>query len=138
MPEGIPDLWPDEIATEVVTPYAILRMQASHLRRRTENLLEAEVVSEEDAGQLRHYLEIIAPSLERYRFRLLTAKHEASLVYPVTIESDAFDRPVTRVVADTQEEFVEGIGKVLRSSRARSVIHSLIARTNEMRAAQAQ
>ena len=43
----IPDLWPAEVAiTTVLSPLAILRHQAGQLRRKTKNILEAEVLSE--------------------------------------------------------------------------------------------
>ncbi len=44
MANAIPDLWPDEIAElDVLTPVAILRVQAGQLRQKTRGLVEADV-----------------------------------------------------------------------------------------------
>jgi hypothetical protein len=145
----IPDLWSDDIKVDVVTPLAILRAQVGSIQRKTKGLLQAEVTTTtSDAGWVRHHLDLIAPVLDGYRHRLLAATHEKDLVYPVKVEAECF-RPepavdiaqvlstVTkfrkdgRPTAQTEQEFIELVSQVLHSGEVRSIIQSLIARSNE-------
>jgi hypothetical protein len=131
MPDTIPDLWPDEVAvTDVITPLAILNYQASQLRQKTKNLLEAEVSTDHVSkkGYVLHHFELIAPALGRYRYRLFTAGHKDEFVYPVEVKTNEGEEPIE---AATQQEFLKVLGQVLWSSRARSVIQSLIAQSND-------
>ena len=122
----------------------------------TKGLLDAEVSTvTSDTGAVQHQLDLIAPAL-RYRHRVLTVKHNRDLVYPVTVEaecfqpkpkvqtigemlaiSDPFSRPAKpedwRPQANTEQEFIDLVSKVLRSGEVRSIIQSLIARSNEQR-----
>jgi len=145
----IPDLWSDDIKVDVVTPLAILRAQVGSIQRKTKGLLQAEVTTTtSDAGWVRHQLDLIAPVLDGYRHRLFAATHEKDLVYPVKIEAECF-RPESpedfaqlfsavtkfqkdeRPTAQTEQEFIELLSQVLHSGEVRSIIQSLIARSNE-------
>jgi hypothetical protein len=137
----IPDLWPSDVAvTEVLTPLAILRYQAGQLRAKSKGLLEAEVTTETvDEDRTAHlYLELVAPALDRYRYRLLHAWHANDFVYPVNVQSNVRDEPFLPPgsqppVAATQEQFLELVGAILSSSKAKSVVQSLIAQSNDVR-----
>ena len=64
MTTTIPDLWPEEISVEVLTPLAILRYQAERFRDRTKGLLKAKATTiTKDHGSTRHQLDVIAPLL---------------------------------------------------------------------------
>lgn len=154
MPDMIPDLWPADVVTTVVTPLAIMRFQAGQLRQRTGNLLQGDIQTEADfdKGWTQHHFELVAPALDHYRYRLFTARHRADLVYPVVVESACIEGEgegearfpvVTQALqsalkrtgppeAATQQEFIELVGNIFRSKKARSVIHSLIARSNDL------
>lgn len=152
MPDLIPDLWPDDIAvTDVVTPLAIMGYQAGQLRARTQGLLEGEVQTALDDGWTHHYFDLIAPALDRYRYRLFTARHRNEMVYPVIVESVCLEEKNQGSAllqalknpellgeknggpqeAATQREFIELVGRILRSNHAKSVIQSLIAQSND-------
>jgi hypothetical protein len=147
---AIPDLWSDDIKVDVVTPLAILRAQTGPIRRKTKGILEAEVSTiTSEAGRVRHQLDLIAPVLDGYRHRLLAATHEKDLVYPVTVEAECFKpaptfggsgevlssitlpKPDWRPRAYTEQEFIDLVSKVLHSGEVRSLLQSLIARSNE-------
>jgi hypothetical protein len=153
MADTIPNLWSDDIRVDVLTPLVILRSQASLLRQMTKGILEAEVTTAtSDSGAVQHQLDLIAPALNRYRHRVLIAKHERDQVYPVIVEAECF-QPKTasqrvalsmstlgtgtpgdwRPKADTEQEFIDLVGKALHSGEVRSIIQSLIARSNEQR-----
>jgi hypothetical protein len=134
MPNTIPDLWPNDIdVTEVLTPLAIMRYQAGQLRQRTKSLLEAEVDTEEpDGGKVVHHFDIVAPALDRYRYRLFTVSHDRALVYPVTLSAPWQDDWNQRdEEASTQDEFVKRMAGLLTSDHVKSVIQSLVAQSNE-------
>ena len=155
--DQIPNLWPtDEIVVDVLPPLVILRAQASNLRLMTKGILEAEINTlRGSGGRLQHQLEILVPALEHYRRRLLTATHDENMVYPVyvddeTPEVDTANALLGREVGDlisagmrgvrkpvrcsTQDVFIETLQQILRSSTVKSLVQSLIARSNEIRA----
>lgn len=131
----IPDLWPTGVTVpEVLSPATILRYQAGQLRAKTRNLLEGEIeiVPEEDQVKIEFY--VVAPALDRYRYLLFSVRHGPELVYPATIDAPGVVGEFgVSPEADGQQEFTELIGQVLSSRQTRSVIHSLIARSNEAR-----
>ena len=45
MPTSELDLWPDQISVDVVSPLALLRIQATALKRKTKGILDARVDS---------------------------------------------------------------------------------------------
>jgi hypothetical protein len=152
----MPDLWPDVVKPAVLSPAAILRVQAAKLKQRTDGLLEAVVDS---AGQMRgeklhvlHRLELEVPSLNYYRHGILVAEHENPGAYPVFIVSSILDapddsqerapKPIDEVThsgklsgtrcADEQE-FLDALGKILSSSQLKTLLVSLLAQINDAR-----
>lgn len=130
MPDVIRDLWPSDVATDVVTPVAILRFQGAQLRKKTKNLLEADVVTEADSGWVVHHFDLVAPALDNYRYRLFSVRHKERIVYPAHIEGTT---GAALPPSPTQSKFMDVLGEVLQSNEAKSVIHSLIAESNEVR-----
>ena len=67
----IPDLWPASVKVEILTPYAILRAQATKLTERTQGIVEGKVRSREVAPSLIcHTFELLAPVLS-FRYTLI-------------------------------------------------------------------
>jgi hypothetical protein len=146
MTDSIPDLWSDDIQVKVLTPVAILRAQASSLRRKTQGLVVAELDTRTSAEYVRHHFDLIAPAANGYRERILTAAHSSKKVYPVTVTAECFAArfnhlsPSLRVLggpprnertAATQEAFIGLVKEVLQSPEVRGTIESLIAQSNE-------
>ena len=135
MPSKIPDLWPDDISTDVLTPLAIMRAQSPGLSRRTKGLLEADINSVEKDKEVVHNFDLTAPALSNFRERILFVTHERNRVYPAKIEAACFMRkqgPSTVCRAMSQDEFLTLISEVIRSPDVRSTIESLIAQSNEL------
>ena len=129
MPEVLTDLWPEIETENIVTPLAILRFQAGQLRIKTKGLLEAEVRTERAGGDwIRHKLVVIAASLDRYEYAIATFTHDATLVYPLHIETD--ERELSGSCSD-QVELLATVSSILRSDKVRSVISSLIAQSRD-------
>jgi hypothetical protein len=148
MTPTIPDLWPEDIKVNVLPPIAVLKAQESLLSRRTQGMLQAKLTTTETDKLVQHQLDLIAPGLNFYRERLLTATHDREMLYPVTVTAEAFapkpahpmsnldlarlrlDPSLIYRKAATDEEFVRLVREVLQSADVRALIHSLIARIN--------
>lgn len=154
MANTIPKLWPEDIKVDILAPLVILRAQANALAEITQDILRAEVRSTTTEKMEIHRLDLIA-TVFRSRHRILKARHRRDRAYPVTIEATCFDpeppktllerglaqlaqeslvsKPPRGRRAATQQEFISLVGEVLRSAEVRSLIDSLIARSNEKR-----
>ncbi len=159
MAATIPVLWSDDISVDVLSPLAILRAQTGPLSQRTKGILEADIETiTSDSGKVQHRLDLVAPALNNFRRRILLATHQKVLVYPVVVEAECFlpervDQTIdeqlssfaTNIMAvrggdqlsegqrraATDTEFINLVGEVLRSRQIRSLIQSLIARSND-------
>ena len=134
---------------DVLPPVAILRVQESALSRKTEGILRAEVRTESDPEKVTHFLILIAPALSSYQVELLQTSHDWQLAYPAKVKSRGLLPPPKMAgvaqlpglgakgaaderTAETQEEFTRIVGEILKSGWVRSLIQSLIARSNEI------
>ena len=145
MAEPIPNLWSEDISVDVLPPLAILHAQAERLGELTGGLVTAEVVTEHDTtvedGALQHaqhHMELTAPALNTARYRILTVYHKRELVYPASVEAECFEpgeyddhEAFAWPEALREEDFLKILRTALRSKRVTSLIHSLIARSNE-------
>lgn len=142
----LPDLWSDDIQVSVVTPLVILRSQVAYLERKTQGILRADVATSSSDAWLLHQFDLIAPALRDYRRTLFTAKHNKDMIYPVYVQADCFapanpfamvsavaigGSPADQRTANTQDEFIDLVRSVFRSGQVRSIIQSLIARSND-------
>lgn len=159
MNTAIPDLWSDDIKVDVLPPLAILKAQEGLLARKTQGMLEAKLTTTEAGDLVQHQLDLIAPSLNFYRERLLTATHDRLRPYPVTVAAECFApkmevsqgtlAPIQQMgkalsevhralvpeaiqrKAATDAEFVQLVREVLQSAEVRALVSSLIARINQ-------
>lgn len=159
MADAIPNLWP-AIDTNVISPVAVLRAQASLLREQTQGLLEAAVRTwQSKEGNTVYDFRVIAPPLDRFTYELFQAWHKPDMVYPVVIwfkpwieeakkENDGgpeFEppfwgagplRPRRQLVSGLRnpaspKELMEVLGELLGSAHTRGVVSSLIAKIND-------
>lgn len=150
MPVTIPNLWPEEIAVDVITPLALLKTQAGNLTSMTKGVLVADVQTTTADGTISLRLQLVAPALNGFRRTVLTATHNYEQPYPVRIEAAVFepvpdpeygpdpDEPDWRPVAWTLQELIDLVKKSLQSREIKSLIQSLIARSNEATTATAE
>src|SRR4051794_11804124 len=103
MTTTLPDLWSDDIKVDVLSPLVILRSQEGYLERKTQGLLQAKVATTRSGDWVQHQLDLIAPALGGYRRSLLTARHNAEMIYPVFVRAECFApmRPTDVVGAST-------------------------------------
>ncbi len=85
----IPDLWPG-LKLDTLSPATILRHQVAYIRVKGNGILDAELTTVTGTGDfIIHRLDLIAPVLDRQKYRVLTATHRADY-YPVQIEADCY------------------------------------------------
>ena len=147
MAEPIPNLWAEDISVDVLPPLAILHAQAGLLGEMTKGLITAEIITEYDSTvedgstpNAQHHMELTAPALNAARYRILTVYHKRELVYPASVEAECFEpsdyddyESFAWPEALREEDFLKIMKTTLRSKRVTSLIHSLIARSNEQR-----
>jgi len=149
MPETIPNLWPEQFKIDVQTPYTILRVQATFLRRVTRGILEGVVETERGQKQVQHRLVVVAPAVNAYRHTLIVAIHHVDLAYPTEVRAEGLAKKVEHPsimklpfsdniyietvypTASNDEQMVQLVQRALQSEQTQAVILSLIARSNE-------
>lgn len=159
MTDPVNSLWPSDIRPDALSPFAILELQAGALAVQTKGILVGQVrVSHDDGDTNTHVsLDLVAPLLENFRRRILTATHRTDRIYPARVDADCFrarglaawTRAITDAVAAstagitadtrsaeneaaTDQEFRRLVEKVLHSSEVRSLAVSLIAQSNDV------
>ncbi|MBI1927487.1 hypothetical protein HYR99_25005 [Candidatus Poribacteria bacterium] len=127
MAQNIPNLWPDDIAisNNLRAPVTILRQQATLLGEKTQNLVVAEVSSENRNGSFWYGFNLVAPALGNYRFRLFSIIHNIDF-YPVEIDFFAVDGIVK---VESEKAFLEELRKLLSSEETKRIIRALIAQS---------
>jgi hypothetical protein len=121
------DLWPDDIGvSDLISPIAILKDQASVLAQKTKGLVEGNVTSQAQDTTFYLYFDIVAPAMGNYRYRLITVIHPVEF-YPLRIQAEF--RPEAR--ANSQEEFVEKLREIFSSDKVKSVVRALVAQSQK-------
>ena len=125
-----PNLWGEiPSQTDVRAPVVILREQASKLSEVTNMVLVGQVNVARENNYIELNLEIVAPSLDHYTYRVLEASHQV-LMYPVKVTdvNHALPDEEPYVITCTNEtEFTDTVARILSSKKIHSVIASLIA-----------
>lgn len=147
MPDEIEDLWPEDIRINVRTPLMILQQQAQFLQKKTASLVQARIAMTKSQTMRKLDFDLVAGAADRYRVRLLSVHHGPSVVYPALVDASCFRddpnyleelRPANGVTsqreAKTEDVFKSLIRTVFSSSQAVSIVESLIAKSNEVKA----
>lgn len=132
------DLWPDLNPLVVLTPAAMLKVQAAALSRKTNGLLQGLVETRSYNGEIYHQLFVVVPALENYRYTLLTVHHSPNL-YPVFVDESPMDEPSkappdsllgrfkkSTSLAD-QDAFHLWLGGALSHEKTKRVLENLLA-----------
>ena len=108
----IPSLWPEDIKVDVLPPLTILKLQAAKLHEITKGILHAEVTTVTGPDDLTaHRLDLIAPTLDDRRVRILTATQRTEF-YPVVVEAELY-RPPKVSVQDVKKQAMQGVAAML-------------------------
>ena len=138
------DLWPDEIKLITLrTPETVLSEQAKLLLKKTNDLVtagvEREIPFEDETDSLKYNFYIIAPYVENYRYPLFAIEYEMDL-YPVRFQlRDDLQEELKgklgewegELMAKSEEEFYSILTEIFQSEKAKLVIGSLMALSEE-------
>lgn len=137
-------------------PLTILQAQAEALLQQTGGVLSADIKQREEEDKFILTFDIVVPAMGGYRHRVLVLAHGRNMAYPAVVDAEVFrppglesvrefieaqqpalfrtpKKPVNR--ADSDQELVDLVAKVLRSPQVLSAAQSLIARAGEALAA---
>ena len=125
---AIDDLWgelPD--VEKIKTPFVILKEQAELLTEKTGGLLVGEVSQNRSIGRdgFCHTLYIVTPSLNNYRYELLTINYEIEL-YPLRLKKADKES----VSCADEDEFKKELEKIFKSQETQNVISKLLVHVN--------
>lgn len=119
----IPDLWPEDIgASSERSPVTVLRQQASSLSDRTSYVITGEVVSTPYGNEMTHSFNLVAATLDNYRFRLLKLNHPIQQLYPVKIYSELHNEWSE---AANESELIERLKVIFSSDETKRVVATL-------------
>lgn len=126
MPE---DLWPAEFGTlDVVPPISILKEQAELITAKSKGNIVGRVWTSKYEKGFAHELNLIAPLLDSYAYRLLVAAHTIDL-YPVEISAEVVHR---RFTCKSPEEFSLALKEIFGSDNTKRVVAAILAQTDAL------
>lgn len=143
------DLWPDDLGAGAGrAPAAILREQARHLEKKTNNLITGRIEpsflpkvtvrekfgTDEDLFMYEFHLE--ASVLDYYHKNLFTIFHGIDL-YPVIIHADEaikkeLFKDVSNFTAKDEEELLDILKRIFNAEKTVTIINSILAQVKEI------
>jgi hypothetical protein len=125
------DLWGDlPEVQEIVHPRTILKEQAALLAERTQGVLHGEVRLHREKNSVydadsRLDFTIICPSLQNYRYDVLSVHYRVVDIFPATIINLA-DPPAQAIAIKDIDEFKQAVKGILQSNRVRTAVAALL------------
>ena len=131
------DLWPEDIGpiSDLKAPVSILREQGALLGKKTNNLVEAEVVQLEavisEEREFSYAFLIVAPALDNYRYKLFTISCGINL-YPITINVDRdIQAEIPTNVRESEENQIRQFRESLLFGKKPEVKRKLVAESED-------
>lgn len=146
-------LFPEDIRSDVQSPFAILETQAMALSEQTGGILtgEVQIMNPNQDGDTEVTFDFYAPHIG-FRFRVLRVVHKQNQPYPALVHAGYFrDNPFETIAqslsgsilstgprvkpkneAASDVEFIDLLKKVFESPDVKGMAVSLIARSNEV------
>lgn len=120
-------LWPDDLITNVPTiPITVLKEQAAHLGRLTNNVVIAKVKGWTDMdGDFRLEFVLLAPALGNYEYSLFELYHGTEL-YPVRLMSDS------EFLIDDEDELRLFLERTFSEDRTVRIVRALVAQARAL------
>ena len=118
------DMWGDFQVQSLRVPVQLLREQAAALGPRTQNLVVAEVSTSTHRDEFRHRLELVVPTLDDYRYHLLSLIHDIHL-YPLVLDYDS-DGRLSAGNISSEDELNQALHRALSSEKTKRILNSLI------------
>lgn len=147
------DLWPTDLAVDVVPPLVILNEQAEALSKRTGGIIKVLMLQSSVGPFVQHSLDLWAPAIG-FRHRLLLVRYDQTMPYPVVViaeplsndldhhDLDQPDQSTWKLseietkqarLAYTPKDVRDLLKKIFNSPTIRPVLFSMVARSNEVK-----
>jgi hypothetical protein len=125
------NLWGEiPLNNKVTLPITILKEQATQLGVLTNRIIEGQVTSiGGQPNQVNYALEMVAPALANFRYRVLHITHDPVMVYPVTITAQNDAKQWSSVQCADEDQFKKQLSEILSSGRVRDALLSLISQS---------
>jgi hypothetical protein len=119
--------WVIPDAAAIRTPQSILREQASALTQQTHGVLVGEATTKSEGDGLVLSLDVVAPGLNDYRYRVLTYQQPLEM-YPGRLRApvDALSKTI-----DDETSFVAAVKAALSSQKIKNALTSLLAQVSD-------
>ena len=122
--------WAIPDVTQIRTPLSILREQASALTQETKGVLVGQAEAQPDGGRIRVVLDVVAPGLNDYRYRVLEYTQPLEM-YPGQLNGPGGVNPlIPSVRIQDEPKFIDAVKEVLSSPRVKNVLASLLAQVS--------
>ena len=128
MSKDTENLWEiDFKPADVRTTKSLLDQQAGLLEKLTNGVLYGSIHTEETPleGDFKHEFRILAPGLGGYSYKLFVVRQPLRM-YPLTIESEVFDRYKK---CKNEIEFRDALKEILRHKSTKQVVNAMIAQS---------
>lgn len=118
-------LWPEDIIASVPpTPLSVLREQASHLGKLTNNIVQARVDAwTDEEGDFCLGFKLVAPSLGNYEYNLFLLYHGLEL-YPVKVSG-------ADIFLKDEDQLRQFLRTKFASSQSKNMVRALVAQARE-------
>ncbi len=89
------------------------------------------IPSSEETNDIVHDMDLGARTLGGLSINVLRVEHEKDRVYPATVVAECFEGDSSWPMANSPDDFIKLLSRVLRSGHVKSIINSLLAKINE-------
>lgn len=125
-------LWKIPDATDIKTPYLILKEQADYLSQVTANRLHG-IINTTNTSDNRIVIDfrILIPALDGYRFHFLTYVQPIVYMYPGILRSHLHD---VNYDVDSEAVLIDCLSNIIGSEETKNLLTSLMAQSASARA----
>ena len=136
MKVSVKSLWGAIPSAEAIrTPYTVFREQAASLGELTDHILEGRVRRVPKSPFISNpedftvVMDIVAPAIDNYAFRLLSVTYPITTLYPARLEDVSSGETYE---CENEEVFVEYLGIILSSDGVRKAVQGLLSQSRAM------
>ena len=121
MSNELNNFWPNIGVENIVTPVTLLRIAASQLGEKTQQLITADIVTTISLRKFDHEFAIVVPSLDHYRYSPFRIRHAIDSFYPI----EAFLSGGTAQLS-TEADFRAWLVRVLAGPDTTKLINTIL------------
>lgn len=131
------DLWPELSFEKIRSPKTVLKEQGEILAQKTNNVLKGEVTISKNTfkphklGELIANFYIVAPSLDNYKFHLVSIYYNTALSYPAYPVKSTNIKLLVNEILKNETELKNFLQEIFSSPDTMRIINSLYSQSLE-------